>query len=114
MRSRSSQEQNHSAEPAEYQQQAHCGHPASGGIGQQFRQSEGEVRDREQGRPGVSVAASADQAAQRREQRQSSERAYQPRVSGQRPSEQTQDERYPKPNGQRTRGGFQTHARSSS
>ncbi len=34
MRSRSTQEQNHSAEPGENQQQAHGGHPARGGVDQ--------------------------------------------------------------------------------
>src|ERR1700730_17370088 len=68
-RSRSTQKQNNSAEPAEYQQQARGGDPAGGGVGQQFRQGEREIGDGEQSGPGVGVAAAAHQAAQRCEQR---------------------------------------------
>src|SRR6202034_3882033 len=73
MRSRSSQVQNHSAEPGKYQQQSHRGRPARGGVDQQLRQGKRKIGHREQGGPCVGMASAAPEAVERGQQGQRGE-----------------------------------------
>src|ERR1700691_305032 len=108
---RGTQEQNHSAEPAEDQEQAEGGHPTSSGIDQQFGQGKDEIRYGEQSRPRVRVAPSADQTLQWRQQRRDGDNADWPGIAHGDPGQQAERDRGPEPNGQHPRLVLDTHAR---
>src|ERR1700683_1310514 len=108
---RGTQEQNHSAEPAEYQKQAEGGHPARSRIDQQFGQGKDEIGYGEQGRPRIRVAPPADQTLQRRQQRRDGQNADRPGIAHGDPRQQAERDRGPEPNGQHPRLVLDTHAR---
>src|ERR1700759_4000981 len=91
--SRSTQIQNHDAEPREDQQQTDRGHPTRSRVREELRDGEAQIRNREQGGPRIGVTTSPDEPGQRREQWQYGERAQRQGVTRRIPARETRGDR---------------------